>query len=47
MLRKLWQLVQVNLKVTIDTLRSFCIRIQEFRFEERVTEVRLFVEKSS
>ncbi|GFU31249.1 zinc finger MYM-type protein 1 [Trichonephila clavipes] len=28
---KLWQSVQVNLKVAIDTLRSFCSWIQEFR----------------
>ncbi|CAG4984984.1 unnamed protein product [Parnassius apollo] len=28
---KLWQIVQVNLKVAIDTLRSFCSCIQEFR----------------
>ncbi|GFW88722.1 zinc finger MYM-type protein 1 [Trichonephila clavipes] len=27
---KLWQSVQVNLKVAIDTLRSFCSWIQEF-----------------
>ncbi|GFX98266.1 zinc finger MYM-type protein 1 [Trichonephila clavipes] len=28
---KLWQSVQVDLKVAIDTLRSFCSWIQEFR----------------
>ncbi|GFX47960.1 zinc finger MYM-type protein 1 [Trichonephila clavipes] len=47
---KLWQSVQVNLKVAIDTLRSFCIWIQEFRntgFDNSVAQARLFVEKSS
>ncbi|GFV98422.1 zinc finger MYM-type protein 1 [Trichonephila clavipes] len=47
---KLWQSVQVNLKVAIDTLRSFCSWIQEFRntgFDNSVAQARLFVEKSS
>ncbi|GFS55125.1 zinc finger MYM-type protein 1 [Trichonephila clavipes] len=47
---KLWQSVQVNLKVTFDTLRSFCSWIQEFRntgFDNSVAQARLFVEKSS
>ncbi|GFX23778.1 zinc finger MYM-type protein 1 [Trichonephila clavipes] len=47
---KLWQSVQVNLKVAIDTLRSFCSWIQEFRntgFDNSVAQARLFVEKST
>ena len=28
---KLWQSIQVNLKVAVDTLRSFCTWLQEFR----------------
>ncbi|GFX69080.1 zinc finger MYM-type protein 1 [Trichonephila clavipes] len=47
---KLWQSVQVNLKVAIDTLRSFCSWIQEFRntgFENSVAQAGLFVEKST
>ncbi|GFU07555.1 zinc finger MYM-type protein 1 [Trichonephila clavipes] len=47
---KLWQSVQVNLKVAIDTLRSFRSWIQEFRnigFDNGVAQARLFVEKSS
>ncbi|GFX20393.1 zinc finger MYM-type protein 1 [Trichonephila clavipes] len=47
---KLWQSVQVNLKVAIDTLRSFCSWIQEFRntgFDNRVAQARLVVEKST
>ncbi|GFW02984.1 zinc finger MYM-type protein 1 [Trichonephila clavipes] len=46
---KLWQSVQVNLKVAIDTLRSFCSWIQEFRntgFYPSVAQAR-FVEKST
>ncbi|GFU83061.1 zinc finger MYM-type protein 1 [Trichonephila clavipes] len=47
---KLWQSVQVNLKVAIDTLRSFCSWIQEFRntgFDNSVAQGQLFVEKST
>ncbi|KAF2886830.1 hypothetical protein ILUMI_19344 [Ignelater luminosus] len=47
---KLWQSVQVNLKVAIDTLRSFCSWIQEFRntgFEKSVAEAPLLVGKIS
>ncbi|GFX79960.1 zinc finger MYM-type protein 1 [Trichonephila clavipes] len=48
---KLRQSVQVNLKVAIDTLRSFCSWIQEFRnntgFDTSVAQALLFVEKSS
>lgn len=43
-------MVQVNLKVAIDTLRSFCSWIQEFRntgFDNSVAQARLFVEKST
>ncbi|KAK4880038.1 hypothetical protein RN001_008184 [Aquatica leii] len=46
---KLWQSVQVNLKVAIDTLRSFRDWIQEFcntGFERSLAEARWFVEKS-
>ncbi|GFT93862.1 zinc finger MYM-type protein 1 [Trichonephila clavipes] len=45
---KLWQSVQVNLKVAIYTLRSFCSWIQEFRntgFDNSNAQARLFVEK--
>ncbi|GFU50407.1 zinc finger MYM-type protein 1 [Trichonephila clavipes] len=47
---KLWQSVQVNLKVAIDTLRSFCSWIQEFcnkGFDNSVAQAGLFVEKST
>ncbi|GFW46409.1 zinc finger MYM-type protein 1 [Trichonephila clavipes] len=47
---KPWQSVQVNLKVAIDTSRSFCSWIQEFRntgFDNSVAQARLCVEKSS
>ena len=47
---KLWQSIQVNLKVAVDTLRSFCTWIQEFRdtgFEKSVVDTQLFVEKSA
>ncbi|XP_071051124.1 uncharacterized protein [Onthophagus taurus] len=47
---KLWQSVQVNLKVAVDTLRSFCKWIQEYRstgFDVSVAEARSFVEKSN
>ncbi|GFW35835.1 zinc finger MYM-type protein 1 [Trichonephila clavipes] len=47
---KLWQSVQVNLKVAIDTLLSFCSWIQEFRntgFDNSVAQARLFVEKNT
>ncbi|GFT93185.1 zinc finger MYM-type protein 1 [Trichonephila clavipes] len=47
---KLWQSAQVNLKIAIDTLRSFCSWIQEFRntgFDNSVAQARLFVEKST
>ncbi|GFT40466.1 zinc finger MYM-type protein 1 [Trichonephila clavipes] len=47
---KLWQSVQVDLKVAIDTLRSFCSWIQEFRnteLDNSVAQARLFVEKST
>ncbi|GFY01908.1 zinc finger MYM-type protein 1 [Trichonephila clavipes] len=47
---KLRQSVQVSLKVVIDTLRSFCSWIQEFRntgFDKSVAQARLFVEKST
>ena len=40
----------MNLKVAVDTLRSFCTWIQEFRdtgFEKSATDARLFVEKSA
>ena len=40
----------MNLKVAVDTLRSFCIRIQEFRntgFEKSIADAQLFVEKSA
>ena len=40
----------MNLKVAVDTLRSFCTWIQEFRdngFEKSVADARLFVEKSA
>ncbi|GFU07714.1 zinc finger MYM-type protein 1 [Trichonephila clavipes] len=46
---KLWQSVQVNLKVAIDTLLSFCSWIQEFHntgLDNSVAQARLFVEKS-
>ncbi|GFT32831.1 zinc finger MYM-type protein 1 [Trichonephila clavipes] len=47
---KLWQSVQVFLKVAMDTLRSFCSWIQEFcntGFDNSVAQARLFVEKST
>ncbi|GFV87648.1 zinc finger MYM-type protein 1 [Trichonephila clavipes] len=47
---KLWQSVQVGLKVAIDTLLSFCSWIQEFRntgLDNSVAQARLFVEKST
>ncbi|GBP51838.1 Zinc finger MYM-type protein 1 [Eumeta japonica] len=47
---KLWQSVQVNLKVAIDTLHSFCSWIREFRntgFEKTIAGARLCIEKSS
>ncbi|GFX08262.1 retrovirus-related Pol polyprotein from transposon 412 [Trichonephila clavipes] len=44
---KLWQSVQVNLEVAIDTLRSFCSWIQEFRNTGYDNCVRLFGEKST
>ena len=40
----------MNLKVAVDTLRSFCTWIQEFRdtgFEKSVADARLFVQKSA
>ena len=49
-INKLWQSIQVNLKVAVDTLRSFCTWIQEFRdtgFEKSVADAQLFVEKSA
>ncbi|GFX29450.1 retrovirus-related Pol polyprotein from transposon opus [Trichonephila clavipes] len=47
---KLWQSVQVDLKVAINTLLSFCSWIQEFRnagLDNSVAQARLFVEKST
>ncbi|GFV55748.1 zinc finger MYM-type protein 1 [Trichonephila clavipes] len=46
---KLWQSVQVDLKVAIDTLLSFCSWIQEFRNTglDCVAQARLSVEKST
>ncbi|GFT16092.1 zinc finger MYM-type protein 1 [Trichonephila clavipes] len=47
---KLWQSVQVDLKVATDTLRSFCSWIQEFRntgLDNSIAQARLFVEKST
>ena len=49
-INKLWQSIQVSLKVAVDTLRSFCTYIQEFRdtgFEKSVAYALLFVDKSA
>ena len=40
----------MNLKVAVDTLRSFCTWIQELRdtrFEKSIADARLFIEKSA
>jgi hypothetical protein len=47
---KIWQSVQVNLKMAVDSLNNFCNWIQEYRdigFNKSIIESRQFIEKSS